>query len=129
MRKTSWSFTTKQTLHARNICLAGVFLSCSERCCVFCSSKEKLTGKGEAFCTRDRLLADALHESSQELTLGDVLWEASDHVSDPAKKNPPVLSDFLLEVEKSSLQTTVSSALRLCSLISLSLIGADARRG
>ena len=29
-----------------------------------------------------------------------MLWEASDHVSDPAKKNPPVLSDFLLEVEK-----------------------------
>lgn len=102
MRNTSWEFDISDTLCSRNLCPAGLYLSGSARCLVFCSSSAGiLKGGAEHLTTRDRLLAEELHTEDGSLTLKDALQTAAEFASDKPKKRSLSLTDFLLDLEQS----------------------------
>lgn len=96
-RTTRWEFPAPTAASARTSCLAGLFLSASERCVVTCVSDGELDVVGGAVVTRDRLLAEALAPAG-DLTLEDALWTAADHVGDPGKRRPTTMAEFLSSV-------------------------------
>ena len=115
-RATRWEISAPTAASARTSCLAGLFLSASERCIVTCVSDGALEVGEGAVVTRDRLLAEALGPA-EGLTLEDALWTAADHVGDPGKRRPTTLAEFVASAA-SALPTGPGSAVRAVALTS-----------
>ena len=115
-RATRWEISAPTAASARTSCLAGLFLSASERCIVTCVSDGALDVGEGAVVTRDRLLAEALGPA-EGLTLEDALWTAADHVRDPGRRRPTTLAEFVASAA-SALPSGPGSAVRAVALTS-----------
>lgn len=113
-RATRWEIAAPTAASARTSCLAGLFLSATERCLVTCVSEGALDVGGGAVVTRDRLLAEAL-APAEGLTLEDALWTAADHVGDPGRRRPTTMAEFLASVA-SGLPSGAGVAVRAVAL-------------
>lgn len=97
-RRTRWEFPARSGAETRCSCLAGVFLSPSERCVVVCTAESPIEGAGGTVVTRSRRLAGALSGADGDLTLADALWTAADHAGDPGRRSPKTMASFLSDV-------------------------------
>lgn len=96
-RRSTWEYPAPSGAETTCACLAGVYLSATERCVVVCTSDVPIVGGSGSVVTRSRRLAGAL-SSAGRLTLADALRAAADHAGDPGRKVPRTMASFLADV-------------------------------